>query len=396
MKKITAILFAFLMSASLYGCNDKENSSEENSSADSSNAINIEVGTGGNENDSDETAEPENITEDGFIYSVNEDGSMSITGYTGSDSDLKIPDKINGADVTSIESYAFQNMEFIENVSIPDTVKKVGYQSFDGTKYLESLQNDEFIIIGKSLYLYNGNESSVTIPEDVNCISPNAFMNNISVKEITIKSNISEISSSAFTLCQSLEKVTIEEGVTEISSAAFSSCKALKSIELPSTLKSIGTAAFSECSSLESVNLPDGLEKIDDRAFEDCTALSDIKFPDSVIYIGYCTFLNCESLTEINLPENLTAIYSLSFKNCTGIKSIVIPAKVETIYAGAFSGCTNLETIEIPETVTNMVIEEDEYRDNIFTNCNKVKIITSAGSEAEEYAVEMGIEYETK
>lgn len=396
MKKVTAILFAFLMSASLYGCNDKENNSEENSSADSSNAINIEVGTGGNENDSDETAEPENITEGGFIYSVNEDDSISITGYTGSDSDLKIPDKINGADVTSIENYAFQNMEFIENVSVPDTIEKIGYQAFDGTKYIQSLQNDEFIVIGKSLYLYNGDESSVTIPENVNSISPNAFMNNISVKEVTIKSNISEISNSAFTLCQSLEKVTIEEGVTAISSAAFSSCKALKSIELPSTLKSIGTAAFSSCTSLETINLPDGIETIDDRAFEDCTALSDIKLPDSVTYIGYCTFLDCESLTEINLPENLTAIYSLSFKNCTGIKSIVIPEKVETIYAGAFSGCTNLETIEIPETVTNLVIEEDEYRDNIFTDCNKVKIITPAGSKAEEYAIEMGIECENK
>lgn len=51
------------------------------------------------------------------------DGEMSIEGYTGNDTEIVIPDVIDGINVTQIGLFAFQNTN-LTSVIIPDTVTK--------------------------------------------------------------------------------------------------------------------------------------------------------------------------------------------------------------------------------------------------------------------------------
>ena len=46
-----------------------------------------------------------------FVYSVNEDGNAVITGYTGSDADLMIPEYIDDYRVEVIGDYAFEESD---------------------------------------------------------------------------------------------------------------------------------------------------------------------------------------------------------------------------------------------------------------------------------------------
>lgn len=88
-----------------------------------------------------------------FIYSV-ENGKAIITGFTGNDEHMVIPSQIDGFDVWSIASNAFEKYSFksviisegvehidwfafygcsnLTSITIPSSVKRIGYSAFDG------------------------------------------------------------------------------------------------------------------------------------------------------------------------------------------------------------------------------------------------------------------------
>jgi len=61
----------------------------------------------------------EEITSGDYNYTVNGDGTCTITKYTGADEDIAIPDSLDGYVVTSIGDAAFEATDWLINVTIP-------------------------------------------------------------------------------------------------------------------------------------------------------------------------------------------------------------------------------------------------------------------------------------
>ncbi len=79
-----------------------------------------------------------------YTYTTNNDGTLTITGYIGSDGAVFIPGTINDLPVTSIGDWAFYSTD-VTNVTIPDSVTSIG----DGAFFdCESLTN---VTIGNSV-----------------------------------------------------------------------------------------------------------------------------------------------------------------------------------------------------------------------------------------------------
>ncbi|MCI9448542.1 MAG: leucine-rich repeat protein, partial [Lachnospiraceae bacterium] len=72
------------------------------------------------------------LTSGDFTYTVS-GNNATITGYTGSSGNLKIPETIDGYKVTGIGGQAFYNQEKIYNVEIPETVTYLGSMMIRGT-----------------------------------------------------------------------------------------------------------------------------------------------------------------------------------------------------------------------------------------------------------------------
>ena len=84
----------------------------------------------------------DNLVSGDFKYSVLDDGTVVIAGYVGSDTDLTIPDTIDGRDVASIGDESFSGMysfdcDVIITVNLPTTLKNIGEMAFWGDNIKE-------------------------------------------------------------------------------------------------------------------------------------------------------------------------------------------------------------------------------------------------------------------
>lgn len=191
-----------------------------------------------------------------YEYEVLDDGTVEITNYTGTATNLEIPSKLDGKDVTSIGEGAFAYNPYLETVIIPNGVTTIGESAFE---YITTLK-------------------TITIPEGVKSIEAYTFMD-----------------------CSSLLSVNIPDGVTVIGDNAFRRCYELPSVTIPTSVKTIGKYAFADCSSFTSVTIPDGVTSIGDNAFWYCYEIVTADISDSVAEIGDDVFSECYDLENINV-----------------------------------------------------------------------------------------------
>ena len=74
-----------------------------------------------------------------FEYQANEDGTVAVTRYLGSEGEVVIPSALGGKVVTVIEAWAFENCESVTRVTIPDSVTSIGDSAFAGCPNLTSV-----------------------------------------------------------------------------------------------------------------------------------------------------------------------------------------------------------------------------------------------------------------
>ena len=74
-----------------------------------------------------------------YDYRVLNDGTVEITDYKGSDTNLVIPSEIDGKKVTSIGEDAFFDCPSLENVNISDSIKTIGSGAFYGCRKLNNV-----------------------------------------------------------------------------------------------------------------------------------------------------------------------------------------------------------------------------------------------------------------
>lgn len=77
---------------------------------------------------------------DGFIYIENNDGTVIIKRYNGTNEELYIPSRFGSGKVIALGDNSFCDNTDIVNVIIPDTVKKIGQYAFAGCSGIKSIE----------------------------------------------------------------------------------------------------------------------------------------------------------------------------------------------------------------------------------------------------------------
>ena len=187
---------------------------------------------------------PKEIQKPTYEYAILPDETIEIIGYNGSESNVVIPDEINGKSVTRIGYGVFKDCTSLTSVTIPESVTDIYGSVFEGCTNL----------------------TNITIPDGVMKIGGLTFKDCISLTSITIPNSVTEIGTKAFSGCTSLASITIPDNVTEIGDFAFEDCTNLTSITIPDSMTSISSWTFISCSSLKSITIPNSVTIIGKRA----------------------------------------------------------------------------------------------------------------------------------
>jgi len=350
---------------------------------------------------------------DGYIVSAGDVVSNSVIIPSNHD------DGINGLKtVKGIGISAFDNLDNIDSVIIPDTIEKIGQTAFSdcvnlryvminrpgslgvvdagqciflncfGVKVYvpetsldayksasswssyssiiysqEIIDDNGFAMINDQLIQYVGYENLITIPSYVKNIEDLAFANVTGDVEFAEGSIITELNAVDFRYYKG-SKITIPSGVNKIKELVFSDCNNLENIfvaENNDFFISIDGVLFSKDLSTI-IQYPIGREDV------------DYTIPDGVVNIGISAFED-SILTNIIIPDSVVNIHTDAFYSSC-INSIIMPASLEIIGIEAFGFCRNLTVVALFEGVISI-------GGGAFTECDNLSSIIIPSSVSE-------------
>ena len=295
-------------------------------------------------------------SQDGFEYDLYERrGCVTICGYNGSETELTIPEELDGWRVASVSSLRGEGKDKVERIVFPETLTELGHSVCYGYRALrEVVLPPRLERIENCAFEECESLERVDIPSGVVYIGKYAFWDT-ALGEVTLPDALTRIEDGAFWNCN-LQRVTLPDGVEEIGDMAFGHCRWLKSVAFPDALRRIGEGAFSFCA-LSRVELPEGLEEIGKEAFHYCDLLESVALPGTLTRIGPGAFSFCRKLKEVELPDGVEEIGEEAFAWCDRLESVTIPDAIRRIDSHAFNRCPKLRQVELPEEIEDMACD---------------------------------------
>lgn len=257
-----------------------------------------------------------------------------------------------GSQMREMCDRAFHSCASLLSVTIPDSVSKIGKETFSFCRSLAKVGLRENILtIGEKAFFGCTSLKGITLPEQLTTLGEETFRNCTSLAQINIPAHVTVIKKGTFQNCSSLCSVTLPQGINSIEAGAFGFCSALKAVAVPRAVTGIGDGAFEGCSTLEDVTLQTGVTSIGAAAFRACAALQNITLPRTLRSIGKHAFAHCTALQEITTPQSLVSIGKHAFDSCEALQRVILQDGLQRIEAGAFTNCSSLTTLSLPQSV---------------------------------------------
>ena len=387
------------------------------------------------------------LSTDGDGFTVYTDGeTRTLVDYVGEDLNVEIPE-----DVSEIGAYALYAKEIL-SLRIPTTVQTIGFYGVAGCSRLTSVVFDEdanLSELGRYAFYQCQSLQEIRLPNSVKRIGDDAFYGCYRLSAVSLPQSLEEIGGSAFYNCYHLTRIDIPSSVRSIDTYAFFNCYTLAEVRNASPAITLtqggvdnGYVAYyaknvytgEVGSKLQTqdgfvlyvdgteklalgyvgeetvLTLPDGITAVNERAFYGLGNVTEIVVPTSVQTIGEAAFEACESLNKLTIPfvgasatetvdthfgyvfgaadgyhnqdkvpQSLKEVIVLggerigesAFRDCKYLTKLTIDASVRKVFNGAFYGCERLETCLFADGSALEAIDYDAFR-----NCVSLKAIS--------------------
>lgn len=351
-----------------------------------------------------------------FLFSDNDNGGVTVYEYIGDESNVVIPEEIDGIPVTEIflplfypYNYPYNDeKDIIETLTIPKSVNKIiipnsiewgrkctDYFVADGNDFYTDINGVLYSADMSTLVLYpKGKQTEeFKIPEPVEIIFENAFSGCSNLHSLHFPSSVKAIDEYAFKHCTALEEILFTDGLEIIGEGAFRGCSLLKTVSFPKTLRSLGVGTFWGCP-LTEITIPTGITENALDPFHDCDLENITVYPageglsveNDIMKLGDMWIkMLPQSEIESVIAESSIRLNGCVFRNCKNLKEFAVKdgCEVLCVTGDDFYNCPGLERMYLPQSVKHgcLGVEEGSH----------VTIYTQMGSSADEEAERLGL-----
>ncbi|MCD7948794.1 MAG: leucine-rich repeat domain-containing protein [Erysipelotrichaceae bacterium] len=263
-----------------------------------------------------------------FGYELNIDDEVRLIKYHGLDTNVYIPDVIDGHQVTIIGESCFEDNESMKRIRFPKNLKKIENSAFGGCSKLLELHFPNTELTIESLAVWKCfSLKRVVIPQNVKYIGTPAFMGCQELDTIIVDEQnknyivIDDVlfAKNPFSLLKypegKIDKKYIVPQVTRIAEYGLSFNLHLKRVLLPKSLYVIDVGSFYG-SVIDKLSIPNSVDILGEAAFCCCDRLEKIVLSNSIKKIKIDTFKTCTKLEYIEIPKSVRYLDCLAFTNC--------------------------------------------------------------------------------
>ncbi len=306
---------------------------------------------------------------------------------------IDIPDS-----VTVISSWAFLDCSKLKDVNMGKGVKVMYEGAFSECASLENITLSENLThICPMAFSSCSSLADIKIPDTVIKIGHNSFTDTAIANNQT---GVIYADDWAVELSSSMEKIELKDGTVGIAENVLRDCEGLKEIYLPTSFGDIdGTfdPFMFKSETLEKITVSDDNESFcdDDGVLlsKDKTILeyypsgnknTEYIFPETVTGTCFCAFFGAANLQRVVVTENVEKIGSSAFANCTNLKEIVFEnSNCELLDASSTSICNECEVGYMEASMNN------SFNNGVYNGV----IYGYEDSIAQAYANEFGYEF---
>lgn len=233
---------------------------------------------------------------EGIHYSYDYRGRSLVVlkGTESTYTSLNIPNKLGDIPVVEIGDSAFNGI-LVTQVSIPDSVKKIGKNAFLNSKIRALTLRSGLTEIGS--YAFSGNYIQIlSLPSTVNKMGEGAFANG-TLTSVNLSSSLIEISNKAF-MNNSISLLSIPGSTQIIGSEAFA-YNSITDLVVMKGLVSIGDSAFAH-NKIENVYIPSTVSIVGQLAYFN-NPIKSVAIPDKLNFYLHQITTNPNALSNLQV-----------------------------------------------------------------------------------------------
>ena len=327
---------------------------------------------------------------DGLVFEKNpkvQDELSLVACYAVGD--IVVPETVDGMTVTGISESAFENNQYISDVSLPDTVYSMGSKAFCCSSVSSVNIPQHLYVIPKQAFYKCTQLEKVGLHENITRIDPEAFsgcpfrlseeyeellfgvgssqdtdqtgtadnwryaFNNIKGSSCMILTkytgkatdlvlpttlNNSEVYGCIIDLPDCVDSLTVPDTIREINVSKLSDQSLKKLIMKGGDTGISGRFAGSKIEEavISGFSVDSGGFEVSANMFKNCSRLQTVTYisGDSDFRIQNSAFMDCTSLSAVDLPDNCTSadIRMNAFDGCTSLKELGDFGKLFSVY----------------------------------------------------------------